>query len=210
MDAAKRREELEALSIEERRRVIAQDVASGKDRYRPIEVFDLAEALHVPLPPDGSWDYCYRKQIIETFDECWNNHGHPDDLAEALLDVDANEVLDLCRDDLKLSTECVSNSDYEEIAKRLANQGERARRELSEHQKEAVRLALAQKQFEANSWNGLGSSTVYKIDTEDGALVFDATLEDDGSCIEIDSPYENRDAERAGAGSPRPFFYESW
>ena len=65
---------------------------------------------------------------------------------------------------------------------------------LTTDERALLEEAIAFKELEANQDNGMCCIAYYSVQTPSGdVLSFEATIEDDGRCIELKTPYDYRD-----------------
>ena len=204
------KEHLNSCDLAERARLLGADLTSGRDEYRCLDAFELAELLEIPIPPDDTWSF-YRKHYIGSFAQYVSSRGGAAELAEEISAVDAASVLAECREDMPISIRSVAASAYRDIGRRLTAYGPQLLNALSRDEVDAIRLACAYNDYESHRSNGLGARAIHQTDSADGRIIFDAVVEDDGGCIEMDSPYDVRDTLRANEGkAEEAFFEESW
>jgi hypothetical protein len=203
------KEHLNSCDLAERIRLIGADLTSERDEYRCLDAFELVELLEIPLPPDGIWSL-YRKHYIESIDEYVSSRGGTEEIAEEISSVDAASVLAECREEMPISTRSVTDSAYREISRRLTASGSKFLKTLSKDEVDAIRLACAYNDYESARWNGLGARAICSIESADGQIIFDAVIEDDGECIEMDSPYDVRDTSKANEGKAEDAYFEEY
>lgn len=189
-------EHFKTCELSDRIKLLDADLASGRDEYRSIEVFELAGLLEIPIPPDGSWTQ-YRQHCIKSMEEYLDSRGWPEELAEEILGTDSDSLLSQCLSGIPVSKSSVNASTYQRIATGLFEGGTKFLETLTKDEIDAIRLACAYHDFISDCDNGLNGRSIYSIDSESDLIVFDALIEDDGDCIEMQSPYDIRDGEKA-------------
>jgi hypothetical protein len=169
-------EELMNLPVDERLEAIAKDLARKRPRFSKISAHDLAEALDVPdhLQPSGDWSFTRYAEIVSV--EEYAEFRSP-----------ASEIVYLIRDN-------VSESRFEELLELSApldDDPEPRFDFLTRTERSRLEQTIAEDQLEANSSNGMNCIAHFSVQSSSGQdLRFEATVEDDGCCIELRSPYD--------------------
>jgi hypothetical protein len=169
--------DLEELSVPERIKAISDDVKSGKDTYKKISAHDLAKLLGIDNawnPGDG-WSFTrfvWKEPLAEYINRC----------------DPGSEVL-AC---LKGTVKDERFSTIEKISEKFDEMGEI---DLSQLRKKEIRLI--EEACAVRNLDQLDGGTVIAHSSIKGPrrhrLRFEAFIEDDGSCINLKSPYDDRD-----------------
>jgi len=198
-------EYLKTLPVDRRRDEIIRDVVERTDRYAKIPADTLADTLALTLPPDGSWTF-YRSHSVESL-EYYTDAKNIDEIIEELQNAEPDLVLSDYLRLAGLSVDHLTNEGLEAIVHRLMIDKEAALLSMSGEETAAIRLVFAYNQFEFERDNGINGHATYHLDK---SVQFDALLEDDGSCIEIQSPYVVRDEILASLSEDKACFEEEW
>lgn len=170
--------ELLSLPEDERIRHIAEDVRSKLDRYRPIDPFQLAEALGIDdaESPSGDWTFTCSAEILPL--EEWVIVRSPlSEFPYRIEDkVDPDRLEQLI-----------------ELFEAMEDQKERNFDFLTAKERKLIELSFAQEDLELNEENGIGTVAHRTVGEGDDSLRFEASIEDDGSCLELLGPYDFRD-----------------
>ena len=173
-------ETLLAMPLNQRIEAVANDVQSRADVFRLIDAFDLAEALEVPQPelPSNEWvftSYADPKTVEEFIDE----GGEASEVLEWLEDTVEGQRLDALRLAFAKQEDAASPSfDF-----------------LTATERAFVEDIIMERQLEANQSNGMNCMASYCVTHGDLSLSFEADVEDDGSCITLRTPYDERDGQ---------------
>lgn len=167
-----------ALPLSQRITAIAKDVRSRADRFRVINAFDLARALGVSQPemPDNEWSfttYAERQTIEEYIDRGGEEWAVLQWLEGA---VDEQRFRSLEKMFAKLEGAANSSFDF-----------------LSAIERKHVEDAISEEQLESNQSNGMCCIASHCVRLGKVQLWFEAVVEDDGSCIDLKTPYDDRD-----------------
>ena len=167
------------MPLQERIVAVSDDVSSKSDEFVSIPPHDLAEALGVEQPenPATGWNYSQyaEKQSLE---EQADNYGS----AEG------------CVDHLKGKVSDVRYKELESKLEELEESGDWDFSFLDETEREIIEQALAEIDLEGNQSNGINCIASYTVRGKDGLeLKFEGLIEDDGVCIELMTPYDERD-----------------
>jgi hypothetical protein len=179
MDKQEAYERLSGLALDDRLQAVADDVESRRDEFRAIAPRDLADLLEVPAPekPDGNWTFCsyvQREPLSEYVKRCF-----PETEVIYLLE---GKVPEARFDKLKDEVELVENGEKQfELSI------------LSAEEQKLIEECIMQ-----DTLNDLGSAAVIanysvKVPKRERDLSFEATIEDDGACIDLLTPYDDRD-----------------
>lgn len=162
--------------MNERRDAVARDVGRPRPRYRDIPAHDLAEALGVPEPwqPGAGWSFTLYAKIL-TVEEF------------ARKTFPASEVVYLIET-------CVDPKRFEcllELSEPLDSSDAPSFSFLNESEREALERVIAEEQLESNRMNGINCIAYYSVKSNSGeSLEFEGDTEDDGSCIDLRTPYD--------------------
>lgn len=163
--------------VEDRIRLVADDVRTNTDRFRSIPPHELAEALGVPQPEcPADWEFICSAEI-RPIEECAANVNP------------VSELVYLVQDEIEPDR-------FHELVDQFSSLDELAEPNfsfLTNDEKQLLEVALAQQQLGRNLENGIGTIARYNLKSGDMVLSFEATIEDDGSCIYLLTPYEHRD-----------------
>jgi hypothetical protein len=165
------------MAYHERLNAIADDVVSGKDQYKAISPHQLLELLRVPRPHSAKgWEYikiCTQTTIEEWVETNWS-------------------VIELSR----FIEGKVGDARLEAIEKKLA-QIEDSSDDLDFSfldAPERAQIETAIMEQEIDELEGGHIIARICIGTPKGVeLWFEGSIEDDGGCIELMSPYDHRD-----------------
>ena len=171
-------EELLAMPLKKRIAAIDEDVETRKDRYAGIDAFDLADALEVEQPeqPADAWGFTHyaEKQTVEEFAD------FQDPVSELVFYL-KDHVKEKRFKELTLKFEQLDSIDKPSF----------------EFLKPAERLlieeAINAEQLEANKSNGMCCVASYMVCKNGHVLCFEGDIEDDGTCLELRTPYDYRD-----------------
>lgn len=167
-----------SMSLENRVAAVAKDVKSRRDEYAGVDPFDLARALDVPEPesPNGEWSFTTYAEIMTV-----------EEAAEVILP--ASEFV------YRLQGR-VAPERFDELVRESAHLDEVERPSfdfLTAPERAALEDAIARERLEANLSNGMCCVALYSLPRGPGELRFEAGVEDDGSCIHLRTPYDDRD-----------------
>jgi hypothetical protein len=179
MDADKAKEFLNKLSLAERIVAVAEDVVSGKKCFASIETHDLADLLDVPQPdqPDDSWSrtiYAERKTLEEYVD-----------LDDAIV-TEIPDILNGFSSDERIAAVSAKCDAYAEGSIHSFDF-------LRPEEHKRLLEQLDEKVLERLRDNGIGCVAIYCVEHGDHELWFEGDIEDDGSCIDLRSPYDGVD-----------------
>jgi hypothetical protein len=171
-------ETLLAMPLKRRILAVAEDVDSRTDTFRLVEAFELAEALGVPQPemPDGSWSFTSyaERQTVEQYIDSGRD---PLTVLESLRDLVGER---------RFRT-------LEAAFSRLPPTGKSCCDFLTSKERKSAEAAVAEERLEANRSNGMCCVASYRVKRGRIELWFEADIEDDESCIELRTPYDERD-----------------
>jgi hypothetical protein len=161
--------ELKSLPLVERIKCVADDIDSRNDRFPPQPAHELAELLHVPCPeqPDGNWEF------TSYVERC---------SAEEILDSGAG---------VEPLKEISTQDRYECLCSAL-DSGELDCSLLTPEERNCIEGADMERRL-----HNLDTPTViahFTVPTPDGReLGFEGLIEDDGTCIDLLGPYDDRE-----------------
>jgi len=168
------------LHLPERIAAEEADVLTKADTFRLITTHDLAEALEVPnpwIPSSGFWTFA---KSVET-------PSVEQALADGLLSAEeVGETLD--RREL-------SDERFEILSRKVGELDERRRkttRFLTPDERALLDNEIFGKCAESEGHCTVLADYTVKTATGDG-LSFEGVIEDDGSCIDLSTPYDLRD-----------------
>lgn len=181
------RAELEAqmaLSVQERRVEVVKDLRRRVSLFCAIEAHDLAEAVEVPahLETGEEWTFTRYAELVSVEVNARDNALASEVVCLIEGAVSARRFLEL----VKLS-QPLDDADDPSFA--LLTNRERANLER----------AISEAQLEANESNGMNCMNCmnciarHSVETDSGGVLeFEADIEDDGSCINLRTPYDKR------------------
>jgi hypothetical protein len=157
--------------------VVADDVRSRADHFRGISPHDLAEALGVPQPDcPADWENICSAEILT--------------LEERELDLDEFSFLVyIIRDKVDPGRLAIITNEAEELDKAGSTQFDF----LTKEEKHLIEVALAERDLKGKLENGIGTVALYSVGEGEDNLRFEGTIEDDGHCIVLLTPYDFRD-----------------
>ena len=169
-----------AMPIAERIAAIARDVRTKRDEFRNVNPHELADALGVDQPesPTNDWTFTRyaEKQNLEEYAECHDA---------------VSELVFLLESD-------VSDERYQVLLKKFAALVDYSHKRqfgfLAIKERKLLEEKLAEQQLESNDSDGMCCLAHYRIPVRGWRhLVFEACVEDDGSCFDLKTPYDQRD-----------------
>lgn len=173
------RAKLEAMSLDSRIAAVAADVASKRDEYRKIECFDLASLLGIDDARElqGDWRYVWYIPRISSEEICerWD--------WEFLLELLEPHVTEERLETLAEKFGTSGQIDTEDGRVRNALLTEKERESLEHAFMEDAKKAFDPKCI---AYLTIDSSSNTK-------LTFQAYVEDDGGCVDLLTPYDERD-----------------
>ena len=170
--------ELLSRPLKDRIKAVAKDVKTHKNRFAEIDAFDLAHALEVPQAeqPSGDWSFISYAEKISC--EEYAKYNSP-----------ASEIVYLIEDDVPAKR-------FKELVKKSSKLDEVAAPKfnfLTVHERALLEEAISQEQLENNEDNGQSCIAHYWVGKRSDNLCFEATVEDDGSCIFLLTPYDKKE-----------------
>jgi len=169
-----------AMPLEDRIVAIAKDLQSRTDTFKDIGAFELADALDVPQPESPSssdWSFTSYAERM-TLEEYAEAGGEVSEILRWLEPhVGTKRFKSLEKAFAKLEEEAVEPSfDF-----------------LTAKERKVAEETIAQEQLEASESNGMNCVASYCVERPGIELWFEAVIEDDGSCIDLKTPYDERD-----------------
>ena len=201
---------LKALPMKERIRTVAEDVRSGRDRFSEIHPQDLAEALGVPDAdnPRLGWQHLTYARRRPLEDHAWQ-HCSAHDVFELLMNnrrlakdgrnlrkLLSMERVSILKSAFKAQDEQMRDA-IEAVMNRQAKKGEVRNWDfgfLAWKEKGLIERALAEWELDSLMDDGMNRIARFYVEVGDGRrLGFEADIEDDGACIDLRTPYDERD-----------------
>jgi hypothetical protein len=171
--------ELLALDLEQRRQAVADDLFAKSPRYEAIEAHDLAEALGISAAerPDGNWNFmCYAKpETAEQYASRWS------DLRSEIVYLIEDQVSPRRFKQLLRLSESLDDMDVPDFSF------------LKPKERDLLEAVILKERLRDNlesTFNVLAHITVIAPGGEH--LRFEADIEDDGACINLRTPYDER------------------
>jgi hypothetical protein len=171
-------QELVALPLKERIAVVAKDVRTKTDKFRPIPAHDLATALEVPQPEQPSNDWTFvtyaEKNTLEEY---------------AKTQFPVSEFVYFLENK-------VSNDRFNELKQKFERLDKVKRPSfafLTRAERQTIEAAINQERLQSNLDNGISGLAFYSIEQRGTKLRFQGDIEDDGHCITLRTPYYQRD-----------------
>jgi hypothetical protein len=171
--------ELLAMALTDRIKAVAKDVRSRKDRYAGIAAHELADALEVPepeRPTTNDWSMGCHVEIV-SIEEYTKHFERPSETVYCL-------------------EEKVSVERFEELKQKF-DQVEAGTRKtfrfLTHEERDIAESAINEEKLLDMKENGLGGIATYCVEHDGVVLDFEGEMEDDGSCIILQTPYDGRD-----------------
>lgn len=170
---------LEAMSVDSRIAAVAADVASKRDEYREIECFDLASLLGIDNARElqGEWKYVWYIPRISSEEICeqWDW-----DFLRELLEPHVTEE--------RLETLA---EHFEACGKVDIGDGRVKNDLLTENEKKTLERAYMEYVNGAFDAKCVAYLTIES--SNNTQLTFQAYVEDDGGCVDLLTPYDERD-----------------
>ena len=165
-----------SMPLADRIAAIGEDVQKKTDEFRSVNPHRLAEALGVPTtkrPNRSDWALTNyeRKQSLEDYAYEYGCLSDCVSMIEGKVPAQLFESL------------VQKSSALDELQLDILTDEER--REFEE--------ALAFEQLKSNMDNGICCIAHYSVQALGGDLSFEAAIEDDGACIDLKTPYDQRD-----------------
>ncbi len=184
---------LEQMAVPDRVQAVWEDVESGQRRFANVDTFALANLLDVPQPESPTGDWCFERAAeIRSLQE-YHEEGRLDDLAYRLEGIVPASRLEAIRAD------CAA-----------CDAGERADFDfLKPDERRKLAEQVAREELEAMTMNGMGCMASYCVRASGVELWFHADIEDDGSCISLQGPYDGVEGPSASEDDDG-YVSESW
>jgi hypothetical protein len=168
-----------AMPLTQRIKAVGKDLQSGADMFRVVDAFELAEALGVPQsdsPVNGEWSFTTyaNRQTIEEYVDQGGDAGRILGWLESA--VGSKRLVTLEKAFATLDDTRPSFAFLTAKERRLAED------------------TIAKHQIEANQINGMSCLASYCVKHGGVELWFEADVEDDGSCVFLRTPYDERDS----------------
>ena len=170
---------LEPMTVFERTRAIWQDIDSGEMNFARLNPFDLAHLLDVPgaAHPTNldSWHFVTAAEV-RSLEVCLEEgeFAGAEDLAYLLRDaVDAQRL-----EEVERECDAYDNGARSDLGF------------LNPDERESLEMLFAQQTLNGLLENGIGCTASYCVRSGNHELWFHATIEDDGSCHELRTPYD--------------------
>jgi hypothetical protein len=165
------------LSASQRAEAIRKDIDSGQRKFASLDPFELADLLQVPQPesPENSW--CFVTGVRVRLLDDYLEEGYFDsaaDLTDNLADLVESQRLKEIEDD------CVKYDDGAREDFSFLHPEERKHLEMEFARENLTRLRD----------NGLGCTAFYCVTSGNQELWFHASIEDDGTCFNLLTPYD--------------------
>jgi hypothetical protein len=168
-----------AMPLHARIVAVSKDVRSKADRFGKINAFELAEALKVPQPemPSGEWTFTsYAEQ--KSLEEYVDAGGEVSDILDWLVaNVSPRRLVTLRKI----------------FGAHIGSAASRSFEFLTSKERRCVEDIIAKRALEANQSNGMNCVASYCVSSGKVQLRFEADVEDDGSCVFLRTPYDERD-----------------
>jgi hypothetical protein len=179
MTAEKAKAFLENLPLEERIRVVGEDVETKKNKFAVLDAFTLAELLEVPEPdhPGDSWsrEVYAEKRSLEDY-----------------VDLDSSVVEEFA-DMLPCGTSAKRVQAVAEKCAAYAAGKIDSLDFLKPKEQQSILEQLEERELQSRMDNGIGGVATYCVSDVDHELWFEGEIEDDGSCIDLKGPYDGID-----------------
>ena len=165
------------MSLQDRIDAVAIDLVSKRDAFKEIDAHDLADALGMPSDALSDWAFVrYQEQITV------------EDYAEST--SPASEIVYALEGK-------VTKKRLKELLRRTKDFPDFERTSfafLSEHEREALENEVTRKRLVSNSSNGMKCIANNAVESSSGYILrFEGEIEDDGACIFLRTPYDERD-----------------
>jgi hypothetical protein len=165
-----------SMPLEERIVAVGRDVRDKTDEFRKIDPHKLAEALGVPStkqPNCDDWAFTHyaRKQSLEEYAD---EYGC---LSDCLSMIKGKVPVPL----------------FESLLEKSSALDELQLDFLTDEERREFEQALAFEQLKSNMENGICSVAHFSVTLAEHELEFEVDIEDDGSCIDLRTPYDHRD-----------------
>jgi hypothetical protein len=180
MDERESYNRLEALDLNARLQAVADDVESRRDEFRTIEPHDLAELLEVPSSrsPGEGWSFTSYVPRIPLAE--YVEYNSPDYDVINYLDG----KIDQARFD-RLNDEAIK-----------VEEGKKEKFDLSLLTSDEQRLiedSIMDKTLRMTDGPRVIANYILNVPGSDRSMSFEGYIEDDGGCIDLLTPYDERD-----------------
>jgi hypothetical protein len=168
-----------SMSLMERIAAVARDIHSGADEFASIDPHDLAHALGVEQPekPATGWNFASYAEKTSVEEQAENRGS-----VEGFVDYLKGKVTEVRFKELKSRFDALEESGESEFSF------------LEDKEREIIQEALAEDDLEGNQSNGMNCIASYTVRGAEGVeLNFEGLVEDDGGCVELRTPYDERD-----------------
>lgn len=169
-------QKLTALPIKARVEAVAKDIKEKTRKFSAIEAHDLAEALGVPDAdqPGPDWSFT-ASALIVSVEQFAAQNDPPSEIVYLIQDI-------------------VSPSRFEKLlalASPLDKQKKPRFDFLTKRERSLLEDKIAEDSLQNNMSCGMNSIAHFSIETDSGScLEFEASIEDDGMCIDLLTPYD--------------------
>ena len=165
-----------SMPLVERIAAVAEDVQTETDEFRQIAPHKLAEALGVPesrRPTDRYWSF--------------TDYAHKESLEQYAYEYGGlSDVLVLIKDE-------VTARRFQALVERSSDFDDLQFDFLTAEERQCLEEALAFEQLRLNMDNGISCIAHHCIPCSAGDLRFEVAIEDDGACIDLKTPYDERE-----------------
>ncbi len=166
-----------AMPLEKRIAAVAKDVKTKADRFAGIPAHDLAEALEVPQPEQPSndwffWAYAHKGTLEE-----YAHSRHP--VSEFVYCLEGK----------------VPEERFRVLREKFEGLDRLARPKfgfLTTAERKIIERTLDHEELERNMSNGISTVARYCVKQGRIKLRFEGDIEDDGDCITLRTPYDER------------------
>ena len=169
---------LQVLPLQLRLEAVAEDVRHLTHQYSGIDAHDLAEVLGVsdPWRPGSGWTFTSYAEI-----EAVEAYAQRNDPASELVHFLENEV-----SETRLAELVRLSEPLDEVSKPRFDF-------LTRSERKNLERRIAEAKLESNQSNGICCIANYSIALAQGeSLEFEGDIEDDGACITLRTPYDQR------------------
>lgn len=184
-------DKLASLPLEERIKLVTEDVSSKKDEFRDVQSHELAELLGIEDADQPGGDWFFIKYLTAEDVEGFKTSRYPRDEMIYLLegkipDERYKELLSLAETveggDSKFGIDIFITEEDEIIIKVNIDV-------LTMEEDEIIKDKIREQLLEELN----DSMRVIAHNLSEEGLTFEAIIEDDGTCLELKTPYDQRD-----------------
>ena len=171
--------ELLALPRPKRIAAVSKDLRCRRDRYGEIEAHALAAAVGATgsqHPGQSGWSITAYAEV-RSLEEQADEKLPPSEFVYKLQDLVTAERF------------AVLKAEFAKLDQQIAPKF----KFLAAGERKTLEEALAREDLEGNISNGISSVARYRVDSRSSALWFEGDVEDDGECITLRTPYDQRD-----------------